>query len=394
MSIFLATLHCRPLAALKKSWLIQDKGRTKERNTSLLSFQPAWCQSPPPVAPTSAMKPNATSQNCSIVASDCETVGFSLTVNTRNWVKGGHGSAWIFSTTNFSLAADGSSAFLHITVLLWVHETVGGLVCDSYLDRDGSEPSRTFCKPLMHCSNWTEKKASIDFDRNWATFMVNFARTTSSLQRFAPSRLAEGEMRFFLQSEIHCSVGSRYMLPRWEMTPRFHMRRYLGRRFIQLLNHLFLRMICAFFFFVRASSSNFIFISTSSYWKKKKVLCLCGNVIFSHDHNSKRWFSGEWNNQLFVTQPFHDSDGIYPGIQQQGQLAYNANDNGIVMFLFYEKDLFNFKLPPPSKFNPSCHFPNLLALSEQPQQGGSPPATSYPLAVPRPAERYNLSSVS
>lgn len=156
----------------------------------------------------------------------------------------------------------------------WVHGTAGALVCDSYLDGDGPEPSRTSCKPLMHCSHWTEKKASIGFDRNWATLMVNFARSASSSQRFAPSRLAEGEMRFFLQSEIRCSVRSRYMRPRWEMTPRCYTRTrgYPGRHFVQVLNNLFLRLIfvCVFFPFRRASSSKLIFISNSSFWKEKK----------------------------------------------------------------------------------------------------------------------------
>lgn len=51
-------------------------------------------------------------------------------------------------------------------------------------------------------------------------------------------------------------------------------------------------------------------------------------------------------------------------------LAYNANNNGIItFFLLYEKDLFNFKLVPASKFIPSCHFPNLLSVSAS--RGGS-----------------------
>lgn len=61
-------------------------------------------------------------------------------------------------------------------------------------------------------------------------------------------------------------------------------------------------------------------------------------------------------------------------------LPYNANDNGkITVFLFYEKDLFHFKLVPASKFIPSCHFQSLLSVSEswgeEPQRGdgGAPP---------------------
>lgn len=60
-----------------------------------------------------------------------------------------------------------------------------------------------------------------------------------------------GGMRFFLQSEIHCSVRSRYTLPHWEMTPRCHphTQQYLGRHFIDLLSHLLLRMIYLFIYF-------------------------------------------------------------------------------------------------------------------------------------------------
>lgn len=161
-------------------------------------------------------------------------------------------SAWIFSTSNVSSAANGSAAFLHITVLRlgsWNCRAPGPWLLSGWR-RSIALQDFLQTSNALH-SHWTGKKTSIDFDQNWATFMVNFARNASSSQRFTPSRLAEGEMSFFLQSEIHCSVRSRYMRPRWEMAPRYHTRtrRYLRRHSVQLLNHFFLWLICVFFFF-------------------------------------------------------------------------------------------------------------------------------------------------
>lgn len=49
----------------------------------------------------------------------------------------------------------------------------------------------------MHWSHWTGKRGCIDFDLNWATFMVNFTWAVSSAHHFTPSLLAERKLHSF-----------------------------------------------------------------------------------------------------------------------------------------------------------------------------------------------------
>lgn len=206
----------------------------------------------------------------------------------------------------------------------WVHGTAGALVHDSYQDGDGAEPSRTSCKPLMHCSHWTEKKASIDFDRNWATFTVNFTWTASSSQRFAPSCLAEGgnEILSSIRDPLQCEKQIHAPSLRNDTTVSHGQTQISQKTFRSTVEPFISTDLCFFFFFSNVPrQANEISFLTAVLKRKKKVPCLCDNVIFSHNHNSKRWYLGEWNNKLFVKQPFHESDGIYAGIEQQGQMS-------------------------------------------------------------------------
>lgn len=61
----------------------------------------------------------------------------------------------------------------------------------------GEKATRAFLQPLMHWSYWAGKRGCIDFDLNWATFMVNFTRAASSTLHFTPSHLAEGKWDSF-----------------------------------------------------------------------------------------------------------------------------------------------------------------------------------------------------
>lgn len=56
--------------------------------------------------------------------------------------------------------------------------------------------------------------ACIDFDLNWATFMVNFTRAASSGAAIHPEPFGRGEMRFFLHWGICGGAETTYMLPR------------------------------------------------------------------------------------------------------------------------------------------------------------------------------------
>lgn len=55
--------------------------------------------------------------------------------------------------------------------------------------------------------------ACIDFDLNWATFMVNFTRAASSGAAIHPEPFGRGEMRFFLHWGICGGAETTYMLP-------------------------------------------------------------------------------------------------------------------------------------------------------------------------------------
>lgn len=78
--------------------------------------------------------------------------------------------------------------------LLYFQGNAGALVCVTghWLElREGRKPSKPILQPLMHWSYWTGKRGCIDFDLNWATFMVNFTRAASSALQFTLSLLAE-----------------------------------------------------------------------------------------------------------------------------------------------------------------------------------------------------------
>lgn len=56
---------------------------------------------------------------------------------------------------------------------------------------------RVFPQPPQRWGYWAGERACIDFDLNWATFMVNFTRAASSAHQFTPSHLAEGKWDSF-----------------------------------------------------------------------------------------------------------------------------------------------------------------------------------------------------
>lgn len=59
--------------------------------------------------------------------------------------------------------------------------------CHWSLDGAGrGEKALWALQPLTHWRYWTGKRGCIDFDLNWATFMVNFTRAASSSHQFTP----------------------------------------------------------------------------------------------------------------------------------------------------------------------------------------------------------------
>lgn len=77
-----------------------------------------------------------------------------------------------------------------------------------------SPPTRVFLQPPEHWGYWAGERACIDFDLNWATFMVNFTRAASSAHQFTPSHLAEGKWDSFFTGGIYSSVRTTYAPPR------------------------------------------------------------------------------------------------------------------------------------------------------------------------------------
>lgn len=97
-----------------------------------------------------------------------------------------------------------------------------------------SPPPWVFPQPPARRGYWAGERDCIDFDLNWATFMVNFTRAASRARPIHPEPIGRGEMRFFLHQGIYCSVRTTYAPPRslwWEMMgPLCTSREWKSRR--------------------------------------------------------------------------------------------------------------------------------------------------------------------
>lgn len=127
----------------------------------------------------------------------------------------------------------------------------------------------------MHCSHWTGKKASIDFDRNWATFTA-ISHGPLALRSDSPRAIwlrEKWDSFFNHRSTAVWGADTCSLAEKWHGDTRGTLT-YLGRHFVRLLNHFSLWFfdLCYFFFsFGRATSSKLFFIANSSFWKKKKT---------------------------------------------------------------------------------------------------------------------------
>lgn len=86
--------------------------------------------------------------------------------------------------------------FIHQRI--YFHRNTGALISVSLVSGwRGEKALQAILQPLMHWGYWAGKWGCIDFDLNWATFMVNFTRAASSAQQFTPSHLAAGKWDSF-----------------------------------------------------------------------------------------------------------------------------------------------------------------------------------------------------
>lgn len=185
----------------------------------------------------------------------------------------------------------------------------------------------------MHCSYWTGKRASIDFDRNWATFMVNFTRTADSSQRFTPSHLAEGKWDPFFarRSTAVWGTDTCSLAEKWHQChTSTHTHTHLARHFIQLFNHLLHLLICTFFLTCLVKHNFFSLTPVSERDKKYIVFVTMSSSAALINLTAPSWMNGRIS--CLVCSPFKmllDSNA-----QIQGQLSCLHEGNMFVSLLY------------------------------------------------------------